>query len=549
MDELSMDTRTESNSYNLNQYEDSAYDFSSEYKLENSDLKRDLEYSNADSKTLNGTFSFMETIQTYDESNEFRTLIVSLGLILLSVGILSNLLFNLLIICYKRKRKTSSTLIMSSICLAYILFFIFYCFKIIVYFNVETIIKFHNYDVTENWIFGSFLCKFVHAMPIWCKIFTRLSILTLIAMRILSLLIRKNCISSSKISKDANTNIIKDKSRKSILGLGFIKKCFECPALLVIIGLIWIISFLASTPLFLSYKLNHVTDPPICDSVYQFPDDIKKVIKLYLNYFIYGLIVPCSLILIFLIILSLCQDSQVPSHLNNTKKSKSINTVNANETKSNNFMLWLIVIVHLCTSFPQELYRYLQLVNTDINDPAYFEMVLLKPLTLAKPYYLIQMLYISEFAIIPIIFLMFLACSSKLENANSNFDQKNKHKLTRILNFCCYDYNLVGTTDTSEKNLFNNTTDQSINDALLGNHNGEFKNANGMQNHEIPIEKDPSFYDANNQNVLHIIQHPSWRINIKQQGNSSGKKTRVNNYANETNGSVKLPFNYMKSNM
>lgn len=542
MDELSMDARSESNSY-LKQYEESAYDFSSEFKLENSDPELEITYSNIDSNGLNDTFSLMELNQTNDEAREFQTLVVSLGLIFLSVGILSNLLFNLLIICRKRKRKTSSTLIMSSICLAYILFFIFYCFKIIVYFNVETILKFHNYDVTENWIFGSVLCKLVHAMPIWCKIFTRLSILTLIVMRILSLLIRKNCISNLK---DANINIVRDKSRKNILGLGLIKKCFECPALLVIIGLIWIISFFASTPLFLSYKLNHVTNPPICDSVYQFPDDIKKVTKLYLNYFIYGLIVPCSLILIFLMVLSLCQVSRVPPHLNNKINSKSIKTeiINTNEIKSNNFMLWLIVIVHLCTSFPQELYRYIQLVNTNTNDAAYFEMVLIKPLTLAKPYYLIQMLYISEFALVPIIFLVFLACSSKLQNANSDSDQKNKHKLTEVLNFCCYDYNLVGTVDTSGKKIFNNTTDQSLNDALLENHN-----ANGLQNHEIPIEKDPSFYDANNQNVLHIIQHPSWRINIKQQGNSSGKNTRANNYANETNGSVKLPFNYMKSNM
>lgn len=551
MDESSLDARTESKSF-LYQYEDTEYDLmNQDFKLDNSESELDLAYPSADSNTLNNTlvYDLVDLSQINEESNEFRTFIVSIGLALVSIGILSNLLFCLLIICRKRKRKTSSTLIMSSICLAYILFFIFYCFKIVVYFNVETIIKFHNYDVTENWIFGSFLCKFVHALPIGCKIFTRLSILTLIIMRILTILIRKNCVSNSKNLQDTNINIVKSGNRESIVGLSLIKRCFECPVLLVIIALIWLTSFASSLPLFFSYKLNDVAEPPICDSVYQFPDDIKKVATFYFNYFIYGLIVPCSLIIVFLIVLSIFQLSSESSNSTKSRNSKlaAVQSSNSNETRSNNFLLWLIMIVHLATSFPQELYRYVQLVNTDINDPIYIETVLLKPLSLARPYYLIQLLYISEFALVPLIFLVFFACSSKLENFNSDYGEHRTNKLTKTLNFCCYDYNLVGTVDTSEKNLFNNTTDQSLNDALLDHQGSEFKSSNGLPNHEIPIEKQQNFYDPNNQNVLHIIQHPSWRINIKQQANSSGKSLRGN--TNETNGSVQLPFNYMKSNM
>ncbi|RMZ93764.1 hypothetical protein BpHYR1_015917 [Brachionus plicatilis] len=550
MDEPNMDTRTELRS-SLYQYDDSVSDFSSEYKLDNFDGELDLSYPLADSQTWNNTlfYDIMDASQTNDESNEFRTLIVSIGLVLVSIGILSNLLFILLVLCRRPKRKTSSSLIMSSICLAYILFFIFYCFKIVVYFNVETIIKFHNYDVTENWIFGSFLCKFVHALPIWCKIFTRLSILVLIVMRILSLLIRRNCVSNSKSLQDANINVIKDKNKKSILGLSLMRKCFECPVLLVIIALVWVISLLASGPLFFSYTLNHVTNPPICDSVYQFPDDLKKVANFYFNYFIYGSMVPCFLILLTLIVLSLFQLSRGSSLSAENSKPHSTNLVSSKETRSNNFLLWLAVIVHLGTSFPQELYRYSQLVNTDVNDPVYIEMVLLKPLALARPYYLIQLLYISEFALIPLIFLTFFTCSSKLEDLNCEYGEPGKNRLTRALNFCCYDYNLVGVVDSGEKTLFNNTTDQSLNDALLDNQGSEVKSSNGLPSREIAIDKDQSFYEPDNQNVLHIIQHPSWRINIKQQSNSSSKNSRGNKYANETNGSVQLPFNYMKSNM
>lgn len=80
-----------------------------------------------------------------NESNEFRVMIVCFGLALISVGILANLVFSLLVMCRRRKRQTSSTIIMASMCLAYFVFLLFYCFKISVYFNGDNIIKCNSY--------------------------------------------------------------------------------------------------------------------------------------------------------------------------------------------------------------------------------------------------------------------------------------------------------------------------------------------------------------------------------------------------------------------
>ena len=60
----------------------------------------------------------------------------------------------------------------------------------------------------------------------------------------------------------------------------------------------------------------------------------------------------------------------------------------------------------------------------------------------------------------------------------------------------------------------------------------------------------------NNSNVLHIIQHPSWRINIKQTPTNSLTQTKPNSlngnydfYNDDFNGNgIQLPVNYIRTN-
>lgn len=79
-----------------------------------------------------------------NESNEFRVMIVCLGLLVVSVGILANLLFSLLVACKRRRRirpPSASLLVMTSMCVVYLVFLVLYCFKISVYFTGDNVIK------------------------------------------------------------------------------------------------------------------------------------------------------------------------------------------------------------------------------------------------------------------------------------------------------------------------------------------------------------------------------------------------------------------------
>lgn len=87
-------------------------------------------------------FSEMMKSRT-SESNEFRVMIVCVGLVIVSIGILANLVFSLLMV-YKRRRTrrpSSSLLFMTAMSVVYFLYLIFYCIKISVYFSGDNIIK------------------------------------------------------------------------------------------------------------------------------------------------------------------------------------------------------------------------------------------------------------------------------------------------------------------------------------------------------------------------------------------------------------------------
>lgn len=524
-----------------------------------------------------------------DESNEFRIMIVCLGLIIISIGILANLIFSLLIMCRKRKMRrrthsSSTLLLMTSMSIAYLLFFIFYCFKISIYFNVDTIIKFHIYDITENWIYGAFMCKFISGLPICCKLISRLSILTLAFKRIISLVLFN---SSQKSRKDLDTNVnILAKNKKSKNSNTFLGSI-----VLLIIFLIWLSSLAATWPVFSSYKL---TDSSICDSTYDFPNDIKKFSSIYFYYLVYALALPCTLILISLLVLFILSFVKLKSSASSStisssqstpsKKAKShsfdeidLSTSNhsdSNPHRPNNLLLWSMFILHLACSLPQELYRYFQLTRNDFEDKqfleSYLEMALEKPLVRARPYYSMQLLYISEFAFMPLLFILFFTCSARLrrfktESNTSLSASKKENKCKNCLSTCFYDSDLISLGGESSKTIYDNqSNEQSLNDALLDSSNQfntneskpnykkslksptPFELANAKQSQEqIPFTyslTNSSLNNSssnNNENVLHIIQHPSWRINIKQ---PSG-------YNENTKGSVQLPFNYVKTNM
>ena len=127
--------------------------------------------------------------QRQDESNEFRLAIIGIGLTLIATGILANLIFKLLVVCRKGKRQTCTTLTMASMCLAYLIFLVLYSLKLTVYMSGDNIIKFHVYDTIDNWLYGQFMCQMISGLPFCVKLISRLSILAMVAKRILNIVV------------------------------------------------------------------------------------------------------------------------------------------------------------------------------------------------------------------------------------------------------------------------------------------------------------------------------------------------------------------------
>jgi hypothetical protein len=127
-----------------------------------------------------------------NETNDFRLTIISIGLTLISIGILINLIFNLLVVLRKKRRQTCTTLLMFSMCFAYLIYLAFYSLKLSIYFNGDNITKYHIYDTVDNWTYGAFLCKFLSALPIAVKLISRLSILTIVFKRVVAVLVCGN---------------------------------------------------------------------------------------------------------------------------------------------------------------------------------------------------------------------------------------------------------------------------------------------------------------------------------------------------------------------
>jgi hypothetical protein len=293
--------------------------------------------------------SLMETRR--NESNEFRVVLVCAGMAIVSVGLLANLLFGLLVACpnKRRPRRTPTQLIMLGMCLAYMFALVMYCLRVSVYVSdaeAETIAKFHMYDTLERWLYGAVMCRAVSGAPVLVKLVARFSILLVIVRR----LVRKVYYSEANaqrrmddfsnsgssrgvvvvvggegecdklhIEEDGDLNILRGRSksrrkyelnggRKGAAGgfnrrasggvvstgkgccrLEWAAKLCRTPLVLVLVAVVWTGSAVGSLPIFLSYKLD---EHGICDSVHLFPEDTAKVALLHFNYMLYGLVLP-----------------------------------------------------------------------------------------------------------------------------------------------------------------------------------------------------------------------------------------------------------------
>ena len=602
--------------------------------------------------------SLMEHRKT--EANEFRITIVCLGLALISIGIVANLLFKLIVLCRKRKRQTSTTLLMFSMCLAYLLFLVFYCFKLSIYFNGDNITKFHIYDTIDNWIYGQFMCKFISGLPISIKLISRLSILTLIAKRILAMILcncnEEICLDLNDLNDDDSemTNLKQSSVNKPARGgrnssgkirkLKLISKLFEWPILIIVIAIIWLVSFMSSWPIFSSYMLNEpsnlINSNKICDSVYLFPDDIKSIGSMYLSYFVYSLILPCSIILALLILLYILQSSycfarmsspsvsgsSTPVKGSQAKKSfrsasstasfdeanssSSQHATSCTRTRRSNLLLWVMFIIHVSTSVPQELYRYLQL-RIDFRDEnvldSYLSSILIQPIVRARPYYAMQLIYISEFVLMPLVFILFHLCSNTGSRYSGDEVRVVKHGCLSHLKEYFHDDELSKSKTTRKAYLNSNSGRRalpkakrigySLNEDTLLNRDSSAKNEPkllvGNNTNHKRINSNPSlkptpfemaaslnepkqsqmnaYQNNSNSNVLHVIQHPEWRINIKQQNQPPQQQQQQqqqqsmplsNSYSNNissynsnlfndnlNDNGIQLPFNYIKTNL
>ena len=660
----------------LNYQNDENFDqnFQNVDDLNNSDFLDEIEAYNPspdDFLSQNNEFHKSTPKATYlinpnkkDDTIQFRNLVVSIALILISVGILLNIIFSLLVICRTKKRQKSTLLILLSMSLAYLIFLIFYSLKISIYFYGDNITKFHMYDTIENWTYGEFMCRFVSALPACCKLLSRLSILVIVVKRLVGVfisdwfgssfnkrkLVEQDADEESKLNDyenaDLNKKLQKETLRSNQTGKSKFGKqigsLFEWPIILILALLIWIISIVSSYPIFFSYKLKEplsslntiINEQSICYSIYTFPEEIDKVSHMHLNYLLFSLFLPCLLILILLVILLIVQSvccmglvarspsltfstsSSLPSgsptltkHKQNTQTTVSSSTSSfdqdsiANLARSrNNFFLWTMLFIHLGTSLPRELYKLSQLTtnfnNGEILDN-YLAMRFEKSLVRARLYYAMQLLDVSEFVLMPAAFILFFLCSTKRtrptrSESDSEFPNKRinivESNLYKSLRNCFYDKDLLhsrsdystssSTRSYLDKNkkkpIILNESAFSLNDAkvklnsaridaLLQDNNEEkfpIPPDDGvisqsyfasMQPTPFKIAANPYFneqlYDEphnnnNNNNVLHIIQHPSWRINIKQQQQQPNHQLGYK----DTPPTNHLPFNYVRAN-
>jgi len=183
-------------------------------------------------------------------------------------------------------------------------------------------------------------------------------------------------------------------------------------------------------------------------------------------------------------------------------------------------LIWLMLLVHLATSLPQDLYRYSQL-NKNFTDSEVMEnylTVINDPMPRAKPYYSLQLLYISEAVLMPALFVIFFLCSlrrARPTRTESDADlSKGKCRPTesawyQFVRSIFFDVEL---SKSKKHNSFLTICKPSAQAPTK-------ENKVFLPSGESPFPQVTATtpYGQCSNNVMHIIQHPSWRINIKQQ--------------------------------
>ena len=476
----------------------------------------------------------LNLLKVKEDTKLLQATVVSLGIFLIVIGIVLNFTFNIITIV--RRRYTASCLIMVSMCTAYLIYLILYCFKLTVY--LKDISKYHIYDTIQEWEYGLFMCQFINAFLVTCKLISRFSILALCINRITILLEAKNTIEKffnhhHHHQNDSSPESSTTGDRNSKI-LNFFMKLFNLPFILFLIFTIWFASLLMALPVFLSYKLSEVNNSTtvLCDSIYSFPDDTGKYALNTFNYMIFGLIIPSILIMtsigaIFAI--------QCVYDLSINEKVKS----------QANFLPLVLFTIHFITTLPSEIYKYSRLstikqeVLLDSSDLYVTASLIEKniietisnPVTSAKPYYYLQYLYISEFIMIPIVLLTFYILSTK-----------------RVSNFCsiylkCFDCREKEDELTTKK-LFNNQNSgykaaKIENDFLDDTKRVKVSTASSTEHHHVTrsLLKDDKMNneheDLNEDNVRTIVG--SGRIKIIRKTSASSNACSTNTTSSGSN--------------
>jgi hypothetical protein len=360
------------------------------YELNEDYLDKQNLNVNLNTEELSYQERLLNLLHVKSEMNSLQFVLVLTGIVLVAFGLLANLSFSLLMLL--KKRFTLSNILMISMCLANIIYLIFYSFKLSIY--AKSITKYHVYDTLDPWPYGELMCQLTSGLVVTCKLIVRLSILGLALVRILSLIQLRN----RQRLLDGSTSRGNFSAQKSLLGY---------PLLGALLVFIWLIGFLGAIPVYSSFKLTTLynSTETFCDSTYNFPEDLPKVAFVSFTYLVLALGLPCLLILFaFIIILIL--------HLLNRQSFDD-----SLKSKSN----WLLVIlyaIHLITTLPHDLSKYVRLsVKYELDNDILIDEKLLesvrKPIQEAKTYYELQYLYISEFVIIPFVLILFFVFSTK----------------------------------------------------------------------------------------------------------------------------------------
>jgi hypothetical protein len=337
----------------------------------------------------------LNVLNNKNEANKLKGLVITVSVMIVVCGILVNTIFNTIIVI--RKRYTTYNIIKLTMCTSYLVYLIVFCFKISVYAN--DIQKYHIYDTLEPWAYGETLCQFINGLLPTCKFISRFSILML-SLKHLTVIYRIKA-NTQAIFYSTGTRVTDDASSLSFKWR--LIRLLKPPHLLLPLGFLVVLSILVSLPIYNNYKLTPLVNSTIhiCDCVYEYPKDNSKYAVTLFNYLVFGLILPCVLNFICLIVI-------VAVNLSNS--------LNFDDHSVDEGKLYLVIIgvffIHITTTLPNDIYKYAVLISDDFMNVDYGIMQsivdqLTQPIAQTKSYYYLQLLYVSEFLLVPCVFLLF----------------------------------------------------------------------------------------------------------------------------------------------